>query len=187
MNHSRGRSPVDLIHVRLGRDTRKADVVVDRENRSVLVREPHRLRTHAEVLGFRLARQQELGLERILRATLVAEMQLRQPASGFGEGMEVAGQRDARQFLREVVGELLAICGRVKNAVDVIEDLVLGDGQCTIVRTKGGQCSVGDVVDALEGILQKFGLAEGAPVVLGSPIGGSTVRTRGSGGRAYGR
>ena len=74
--------------------------------------------------GFSFAGQ---TLKRIFRAGLIAEMKFREFTSGFGEGMEIGRERNARQFLRQIVGEAFPVGGRMQNAVDVIEDRVLGD------------------------------------------------------------
>ena len=40
----------------------------------------------------------------------------------------VSGERDTRQLFGEIVGESLAVCWDVEQTVDVVEDVVLGDG-----------------------------------------------------------
>ena len=40
----------------------------------------------------------------------------------------VGGERDARQLFGEVVGEAKAVGWDVEQAVDVVEDVALGDG-----------------------------------------------------------
>ena len=69
---------------------------------------------------------------------------------GFGEGVEIVRHRDARQLLSEVVREALAVVGCVQDAVDVIEDSVLGYGVVGVMRSEYGERGIGDVVDALQ-------------------------------------
>ena len=56
---------------------------------------------------------------------------------GRGEGAKIRGERNARQFALEVVGELLAVAGGVQQAVDVIEDVPLGN--FTVFRRASGR------------------------------------------------
>jgi hypothetical protein len=61
----------------------------------------------------------------------IVEVQPGQLLAGVGEGAEVRGERDARQVALEVVGELRPVAGVVQQAVDVVEDVPLGD--CMVV------------------------------------------------------
>ena len=67
------------------------------------------------------------ALERVLLAALVIQMQVGELLAGAGEGLEVRSERDEWQVALEVVGELGAIAGMVQQAVDVVEDVPLGD------------------------------------------------------------
>ena len=64
--------------------------------------------------------------------------------------MKIRRERDARQFLGQVIGKLLPVCRRVQNSVDVVENLVLGDGVVLVVHTESSQGHVRDVVDAFQ-------------------------------------
>ena len=91
------------------------------------------------------------------------EVQLRETVSGLGEGLEVAGERNARQLLLEVVREALAVLRRVQHAVDVIEDLLLGDAarDVGVSITEDPERSVGDgVVANPAGGLVRCGISE---------------------------
>ena len=75
-------------------------------------------------------------------------MESRKLASGLGERVE-RRERDARQLLCQIVGEVLPVARCMQYAVDVVEDGVLGDGAVAVVDAELAQGSVGDVVDAL--------------------------------------
>ena len=97
--------------------------------------------------GFAFAGEHEF--KRVLVAVLVAEVEVGEFVSGLGEGVEVRRERDARQFLRQIIGELRPVFGSVENAVDVVENLVLRDGIVTVVAAERQQRVVRDVVDTV--------------------------------------
>ena len=61
---------------------------------------------------------------------LIVEMELRQPASRFGEGNELFGafhDRNAGEGFAEVVGKSFAIVTTMQQTIDIIEDVFFGD------------------------------------------------------------
>ena len=59
--------------------------------------------------------------------------------------------RDARQLLAQVVGVALAVVGRVKDAVDVVEDVLLRDRLAGVGGLEVGEAGIGDAVAAVGG------------------------------------
>ena len=55
-------------------------------------------------------------------------MQVGEFPARFGEGAEIGGEGDAREFALEIGGEALALGGMVQEGVDVMEDVFAGDG-----------------------------------------------------------
>ena len=53
--------------------------------------------------------------------------------AGVGEGLEVGGEGDARKLALEIGGVAGTVFGVVEEGVDVVEDLVFGDGGVAIV------------------------------------------------------
>ena len=132
-----GCSPVHQVSVRLGGNPRKAEMLVNDEDAFVGVREPHR--SCADPIGFRLGlvRRHEYGVQRILRAGFITEMQLRQVAPSLGEGLEIRRKRNARQSLRQIVGEPFPVCGGMKDSVNVVDlpmTLIQASGRGAIGR-----------------------------------------------------
>lgn len=80
------------------------------------------------------------------RNGLVVEVEFGEVASGLGEGLVVGGfrgERDAGEHLLEVGGEALAVFRAVEDAVDVVEDVFLGD-LLSVGLAEGGEDGVGD-------------------------------------------
>ena len=80
-------------------------------------------------------------------------MEFYQCLSCFQEDMEIWCEGDAWYHLRQIVCELLAITRCVQQTVNVVEDVIFGDGVVAIVFTEGAQCGVRDVVDAIRWIV----------------------------------
>lgn len=85
----------------------------------------------------------------------VPQVQFRQDGPGVRERPEVRGEGNTREALGEIVGETLAVVRRMQDAVDVIEDGVLGDGSVAVFDPEPSQGRVRDVVDALQLPLQR--------------------------------
>ena len=101
---------------------------------------------------------------------LVVEVQARQLAACLGEGAEVLGQGYARQLLLEVGRKALPILRRVQDAIDVEEDVLLGEilpAVLLIAARKGAriglaedvQRPVGNGIVPCEGLLRMGGAA----------------------------
>ena len=114
-------------------------MLVDGEDSLFIVSKSHGPVANSEMRrsGFSFAGKH--NLKRIFRAGLIAEMKFREFTSGFGEGIKIRRERDARQFLRQIVGEAFPVGGRMQNAVDVIEDRVLGDRVVVVTHAEGAQ------------------------------------------------
>ena len=96
----------------------------------------------------RLSRPDELDAERVFRTGFIGEMQFRQLAARIGESTKFGGERNAREILRKIVGEALAICRCMQDTVDVIENSVLGNPIVAVPNPEGAKRRVGDVVEA---------------------------------------
>lgn len=82
--------------------------------------------------------------------TLVSEVEFGQAAAGTAEGPEVVGRLDQRQSgqrLLEVGGEGRAVVRGVEDAVDIIEDVLLGYA-ATVLLAGRGEDPVGHAVAA---------------------------------------
>src|ERR1017187_8856844 len=67
-------------------------------------------------------------------------------AAGVGEGGEIGGEGDARQFAFQIGGVTPAVLGMVEQGVEVVEDLFLGDREVGVVLAElrdGGVFEVG--------------------------------------------
>ena len=122
-----------------GRDAAQAHMLVDGEDRLFIVSKSHGPVANPEMRRAWVSGVRERDLQRILFTGFVTEMKFREFTSGFGEGMEIGRERDARQFLRQIVGEAFPVGGRMQNAVDVIEDRVLGDRVVVVTHAEGAQ------------------------------------------------
>jgi DNA helicase HerA-like ATPase len=65
------------------------------------------------------------------------------------KGCEIRGERDAREFALQVVGEALPIIRVVQECVDVVEDVPLGDSRVGVVVTEVLERPVRDVLAAV--------------------------------------
>lgn len=140
------RASVDLLRVRRSRNAAQPDEIVDDEARLFVAGVFYRPLADAVMFRFRFSRLRDLDAQGICLAGLVAEMKFREGTPGTGEVMEIRRKGNTRQ----VVGEALAVIGRVEDAVDVIEKIVLGNCGVAIADLEGTQGGVGDVVDALQ-------------------------------------
>ena len=167
MSHSRGVRPLTWYSCASGGTPARRRWLVNDEDAFVGVREPHR--SCADPIAFRLglARRHKYGLQRILRAGFVTEMQLRQVAPSLGEGLEIRRKRDARQPLRQIVGEPFPVFGGMKDSVNVVEDRVLRDHPVAVMHAECVQGGVGDVVGThkVSSIIQQFALSLVSPLV----------------------
>ena len=80
-------------------------MLVDGEDRLFIVSKSHGPVANPEMRRSGVSGVRERDLQRILFTGFVTEMKFREFTSGFGEGMEIGRERDARQFLRQIVGE----------------------------------------------------------------------------------
>ena len=130
----------------LRRDAGQRERVVDLERRFVLA-QPHLLDA---------VRERHVGrfdpLQRPRLQLFIVQVQLGQLLAGRGEGPEVGGQRDPRQFAFQVLGEPLAVARMVQDAVDVIEDVPLGDFLVAVVLAEVLQGPIGDVLAAVAAV-----------------------------------
>lgn len=99
---------------------------------------------------------------------LVPEVEFRQIRPRPREHAKVRGEGDARQALGEIVGEALAVARRVQDAVDVVEDGVLGDRGVRVLGPESLQGRIRDVVNAF-GLVP---LGEEVRVVKDTPLDG---------------
>ena len=65
----------------------------------------------------------------------------------IGERPEVGGEGDAGEFFGEVVLVFLPVALVVEDAVDIVEDVVFGDGIVAVVGLEFLERGVEDVVD----------------------------------------
>ena len=116
-----GAAVAEAVAKNFGRDFGECERVVDLEL-GLVFGEPHFLDVVGEghALGFD-------PLERPGFELFVSEVEFGQLLAGFGEGFEVRRERDAGEFAFEVIGELGAITGMMEDAVNVVEDVPLGD------------------------------------------------------------
>ena len=121
------------------------------------------------------------------RIGVVAKVHFRQLLARVGESVEVGCHRDARQRLGKVVRDALAVGGCMEDTVDVFEDRILRDPIIAVVLLEIAQGRISNVVDALHFGRNESGVVKDTHVAADRPSGGSTVRIRGSGGRASGR
>ena len=88
------------------------------------------------------------------RLLFIADVDLGgQARAGAGEGAEVGREGDARQFALEVGLVAVAVDGVVQQAVDVVEDVPLGDGVVAVVGAEAVQRPGGDVLAAVAAVL----------------------------------
>ncbi len=184
------RASVDDVAVCIRRDAGQLHAVVhDQGVAHVLVREAHAAFAQPEVAWLKRAAQGGHDFERMFREVrvLIPQVQLGQRGARVREGAEVGGEGNARQALGEIVGEALAIVRRVQDAVDVVEDGVLGDGGIGVSDAEALEGRVRDVVDALQCPLlrEEVRVVKDTPLDGSRPTLGSTGRKRGSGGRAF--
>ena len=87
----------------------------------------------------------------ILFGAFVVEMQVGEAAAGLAEGAEgfdAFDGGDAGQLFAEVVGVAGAVVGRVEESVDVVEEILFGEGLAGIGFLEVGQSRVADPVPA---------------------------------------
>ena len=77
-------------------------------------------------------------------------MKFSERATGVGKCLEIRSQWNTGQFLGQVVGEAVPVRRRVEDAINVIEDPILGDRAVIIVGPECPSGGVGDVVDAFQ-------------------------------------
>ena len=112
MNHSIGVRPVDLVLMRGRRNTLQPKVLVDHEFGSQFTISPfHLLSSDPEVLGTGPSGRVAAQFQRVLVASLVAEVKLGQFAPGRRERTEIGRKGNAGQLLGQVAGEALPIGG----------------------------------------------------------------------------
>ena len=75
-------------------------------------------------------------------------MQLGQFLARFGEGFEIRGKRNPRQFPFEIISKPFPVTGMMQQAVDVVEDVPLADAVVLIMTAKLLPHPVGDVLAA---------------------------------------
>ena len=83
----------------------------------------------------------------------VADVDVAQARAGIGEGVEVGREGDAGQLAFEVGLVALAVDGVMQQAVDVVEDIPLGDGVIAVVGAEAVQRPGGDVFAAVAAVL----------------------------------
>ena len=177
------RATIDLVLVRFGGYTSDPEMVVD-DKRLAVVGQSHLPRAQAVLLRRSVGTQRKLEAKGILLAGLVGHVQFAEGAARFGKCVEVGRHRHAGQVLGQIASEAIPVLPGMQHAVDVVEDRVLADRVVSVVRPERRKGGVGDVVYSSQfGI----GVVKDAPCMRGRPIGGSTGRTRGSGGLACGR
>lgn len=146
-----GRSAVHHVVISVQGDVRKSDALVVLNCRLVtLVQEAHLL--HPEVA--RLSTLHKHARTRQL--LLVVEMQMCQSTSCLAEGLEGFGlvhQRQPWQGFLEVVGKGLAVLGRVQQAVDVVEDVLL----CDIQTIESLAFAMDEVSDSVFAFIESIG------------------------------
>ena len=133
---------VDLIRVGFDWNAREADVVVDDEDSLFLVGEAHGLLADPEMFRSRFPGLRKLHLQRVFRTGLVTEMKFRKRLPGNRKGLKICRNRNAWQFIHQIVGEALPVAGCLQDAVDVIKNIVLGDRVVVVAHAEGAQ---GDV------------------------------------------
>ena len=83
----------------------------------------------------------------------VADVDVGQARARIGEGAEVGREGDAGQLAFEVGLVALAVGGVMQQAVDVVEDIPLGDGVVAVVGAEAVEGPVGDVFAAVAAVL----------------------------------
>ena len=75
----------------------------------------------------------------------------------LSEGAEVGRHRNPGQRLRQVICKALSVSGRMEDAVNVVENIILADRVVSVVHAECTQGRVGDVVDTLKtvGVFEK--------------------------------
>ena len=102
-----------MIRVRRGGDTAQAQMLVDGEDCPFIISKSHGPDANSEMLPARVAGVRERDLQRILCTVLVTEMKFREFAPSLGKGMEIGCERDAWQFLGQIVGEAGTVAWRM--------------------------------------------------------------------------
>ena len=87
--------------------------------------------------------------KREFQLLLIADVELGEAGAGGGKGAEVGGEGDAGQLALEVGLVAFAVAGVVQEAVDVVEDIPLGDGVVAVVGVDAIQHPVSDVLAAV--------------------------------------
>ena len=83
----------------------------------------------------------------------VGNVDLGEAGTGVGEGAEVGREGDAGEFAFEIGLVAFAVGGVVQQAVDVVEDIPLGDGVVAVVGAEAVHRPVGDVFAAVAAVL----------------------------------
>ena len=94
----------------------------------------------------------DLG-ERVLGLVFVVHVDVGEAGAGCGEGAEVGGEGDAGQLAFEVGLVAFAVDGVMEKAIDVVEDVPLGDGVVAVVGAEAVEGPVGDVLAAVGAVL----------------------------------
>ena len=76
-----------------------------------------------------------------------------QARARIGEGVEIGREGDAGQLAFEVGLVALTVGGVMQQAVDVVEDIPLGDGVVAVVGAEAVQRPGGDVFAAVAAVL----------------------------------
>ena len=164
-------------------DPTEPDVLVDDEFRPVMVKPPHLLGTNSKQILF-IGQAIDDDFQGMFGTSLVAEMQGRQTLTSHRECAKARGHGNSRQRLCQVIREALSVGRRMEHTVDVLEDRIFRDPVVAVVLPECTEGCVRDVVDTLQLSSEEFGPVKDTPLDGDRRIGGSTVRTRGSGGRA---
>lgn len=107
----------------------------------------------AEVVGGELFGREFAGVEGdgVFGGAFVVEMEVGEAAAGLAEGAEgldAFDGGDAGQLFAEVVGVAGAVVGRVEESIDVVEEILFGEGFAGIGFLEVGQSRVADPVPA---------------------------------------
>ena len=90
-----------------------------------------------------------LETERKLRAGFVADVQIAQHAPRRCEATEIRSQRDSGEFLCKRVRKDPPKVWRVQDAINVVENVVLGDAFIAVMRLESRESGIRDVVYSL--------------------------------------
>ena len=125
-------------------------MLVDTEDCPFVVLEPHCPIAEAKMFRSRLFGTRKLDIERVLVAALVSKMKIGEFAPRLGESMEIRRERNAGQFLGQVVRETFSIMRMMQDCVDVIKYRVFRDGIVAVFYAESAKGCIGDIVHSFE-------------------------------------